>query len=108
MQNNSNQNTTLLNTTQNKQEEKNEVEIIKRIMSEQMTILLSLKNQDLKTVMEETEKINKLLTHISTNIMELNELIYAGVKLICVKIGTPLKNMNRNSKPEFEIRVETV
>ena len=34
-------------------------------------------NQDWKTVKAETQKVNKLLTHISTNdIKELNELIY--------------------------------
>ena len=40
---------------------------------------------------------NKLLTNISINsITELNELFYAGVKLICDEIRVPLKRMNRN------------
>ena len=30
--------------------------------------------------------------------MELNELIYAGVKLICDKINDPRINRDRNSK----------
>ena len=34
-------------------------------------------------------------------ITELNELIYAGAKLVCDK------NMNRYSKPGWEIRQET-
>ena len=31
------------------------------------------------------------------NIMELNEIICAGIKLVCAKICVPLKNRNRNS-----------
>ena len=31
-------------------------------------------------------------------IMKLNELIYAGVKIVCDEIGVPQKNMNRNLK----------
>ena len=41
------------------------------------------------------------------NIMELNELIYAEEKLVCGKTGVPLKNMNRNSKPGWEMKLET-
>ena len=42
-------------------------------MSEQKTTLPSLRNQYRKKVMEETEKVNKLLKHIPTdNITELN------------------------------------
>ena len=53
-------------------------------------------------------KINELLIHSSTdNIMELNELIYAGAKFICDKVGVPLKNMNGNSKPGRKIRLES-
>ena len=40
------------------------------------------------------------------NITKLNKLIYAGLKLICAKIGIPQKNMNRNSKPGCEIGLE--
>ena len=40
-------------------------------------------NQDWKTVKTESEKINDLLPHISTNyITELNYLIYTGAKLV--------------------------
>ena len=31
----------------------------------------------------------------TNNITELNELIYAGAKLVCEKIGVLRKNMNR-------------
>ena len=76
------------------------IENLKRIMYEMKTRLPSLRNQDSKTVKAEIEKINKLLIDISRkNITELNELISAGAKLDCDKIGFPLKNMNRNSKP---------
>ena len=66
------------------------VEIIKRIKLKKTTILPSLWNKNRKKVKAESEKINKLLTNISmNNIMELNELIYAGAKLVCNKIGVP-------------------
>ena len=84
------------------------IEILKRIMPEKKARLPSLRNQDWKTVKVEIEKINKILTHISTNnITELNELIYEEAKLVCDKIGARLKNTNRNSKPGWEIRLET-
>ena len=74
-------------------------EIIKGILSEKKTTLPSLRNHDWKTVLAETENINKLLIHISMKeITELNELIYLGVKLIWDKISVPLKKTNRNSK----------
>ena len=45
--------------------------MIKSIMSEKKTTLLSHSNQNWKTVKMETEKINKLLTNVSmNNIME--------------------------------------
>ena len=64
--------------------------IMKRTMSEKRTTLPSLRNQNRKTVKVETEKINELLTNISTkNITELNELIYAVVKLVWKNRGSP-------------------
>ena len=52
--------------------------------------------------------MNQVLTYISTNnITELNELIYAGAKLVCEKIGIPSKNMKEKSKPWWEFRLET-
>ena len=38
-------------------------------------------------------------------ITELNELICAGPKVICDKIGIPLRNPNSNTKPGWEIRL---
>ena len=55
-----------------------------------------------------TEKINQVLTYISTNnITELNEIIYAGAKLVCEKIGVPSKSTKKKSKPGWEIRLDT-
>ena len=54
------------------------------------------------------ERLNQVLTYIPTkNITELNELIYAGAKLVCEKIRVPLKSMNKKSKPGWEIQLET-
>ena len=38
---------------------------------------------------------------------KLNELIYAGAKLVCVKIGIPSKSTKEKSKLGCEIRLET-
>ena len=78
-------------------------------MNEKMTTLPSLRNIKWRTVETETEKI-KSSSNIYINkkkITELNELIYAGAKLVCEKIGVPLKSMNKKSKPGWEIRLET-
>ena len=59
------------------------VDIIKRIMSEKKIKLTYFRNQ-------ETEKIDELLTHISTiNISELNELNSEGAKLVSEKSVQP-------------------
>ena len=80
---------------------------MKRIMSEKKTTLPSLRSQDWRTVKIETETVNDLLTNIPTNsITELNDLIYVGAKLICEKIGVPLKTTDRKSKPGWELRLE--
>ena len=53
-------------------------------------------------------KINKELPYISTNnITKLNELIYAGEKLVCEKIGIPSKARRKKTKPAWETRLET-
>ena len=73
-------------------------------MNEKKTTLPPLRNIDWRTLKAETEKINQVLTYISTikkNITELNELIHAEAK-----IGVPLQNTNRKSKPGWEIRLE--
>ena len=72
------------------QEQKINLENVKRIMSSEKTILPSLRNREWKTLKIETNKINHILPYIPTNnITELNELIYAGAKLVCEKIGIP-------------------
>ena len=54
------------------------LENLKGILNEKKTTLPSLRNIEWRTVKTETEKINQVLTYISTkNITELNELIYA-------------------------------
>ena len=61
-------------------------------MSENKTTLFSLWKQDWRTVKSETEKVNNLLANIPTKaITELNDLIYAGAKLVCKKIEVLLK-----------------
>ena len=102
MQNKENQNTPHPNTTKQMlaQEDKINVELVKKIMTENKITLLSLRNQDYKKVKVENEKVNKSLLNIPTdNITELNELIYAGAKLACNKIGVP----QMNSKQKYKI-----
>ena len=78
------------------------------MISKKKTKLPFPRNRDWKTVKMETEKINGLLTYISTNnLTELNELIYAGEKFVCEKIGVRLKNTHRNLNSWSEIRLET-
>ena len=90
------------------QEEKMNIAIIKRIMSEKKTSLPSLRNWDWKTIKTKTKNINELLTHISkNNIKELSEFIYAIAISVYDKIGVLLMNANRNSKPWWKIRQET-
>ena len=113
LQTSANENTTLPNDIlPNNQEEtlsqEKNLENVKRIMSSEKTILPSLRNIEWKTLKIETDKINHILPHIPTNnITELNELIYAGAKLICEKIGIPSKSTKKLSKPGWEIRLET-
>ena len=71
------------------------------------TTLPSLRNIEWRTVKMETNIINQVLLYISTsNITELNELIYAGAKVVCEKIGILLKSTKKKSKPGWEIRLE--
>ena len=51
---------------------------------------------------------NKSSTNIpKKHTTELNELIYAGAKLVYEKTGIPLKSTNKKSKPGWEFRLET-
>ena len=77
-------------------------------MNSEKTNLPSLRNIEWRTLKIETNKINQILPDISTNsITELNELIYAGTKLICGKIRIPSKSTKKQSKPVWKIRLET-
>ena len=63
------------------------------------TTLPSLENIEWRTVKTETEKINQVLTYISTKtITKLNELIYTVAKLVCEKIGIPSKSTKKKIK----------
>ena len=82
-------------------------ENLKRIMNIEK-ITLPSRNIEWRIVKAETNKVNQVLTYISTNnITELNELIYVGVKLVCGKLGIPSKITKEKSKPEWEFRLET-
>ena len=68
------------------------------------TTLSSLRNIEWRTVNAEMNKINQVLSYISTNnITELNELIL----LVCEKIGISSKSTKKKSKPGWEIQLET-
>ena len=43
---------------------------------------------------------------LTFNINELNDLIYAGAKLVNNKIDIPQRNPKRNPKPGWEMRLE--
>ena len=102
-----NGNTTPLNNTQPNnpeqtltREQKVNLENLKRIMNGEKTTVPSLRNIEWRTVKTETNKINQVLPYKATNnITELNELIYAGAKLVCEKIGIPTKSTKKKSKP---------
>ena len=77
-------------------------------LGSEKTILPSLRNIEWKTLKIEKNKINHILPYIPmNNITELIELIYAGAKLVCEKIGIPSKSTKKQSKPGWEIRLET-
>ena len=82
-----------------KQEGKMNVEIMKIIISKKKTTSPSLRNHELRTVKSKTEKVNNLLTNILTNnIRYVNDLIYAGAKLVCDKTTTPSEDHRQKSK----------
>ena len=71
------------------------------------TTLPSLRNIKSRTLKTETNRINQMLPYISIkNISELNDLIYAGAKLVCEKIGVPSKSSKKQSKQGWEVRLE--
>ena len=73
-------------------------------MSSEKNSLPSLRNIEWKTLKIETNKIKHILPYIPTNnITELNELIYAGAKLVCANIGIPSKCTKKQKNPGWEI-----
>ena len=90
------------------QEQQANLENLKRIMNSVKTTHLSLRNIEWRTLKTETNRINQMLPYISTNnISDLNDPIYAGAKLVCEKIGVPSKSTKKQSKPGWEVRLET-
>ena len=86
------QNTTQQNNLKLTQEQKLIFKNLKRILNREKTTLPSLRNIEWRIVKEETNKVNQVLTYIPTNnITDLNELIYAGAKLVCENIEIPSK-----------------
>ena len=85
------------------QEHKINLENVKRIMNSEKNNLPSLRNIEWRTLKIEMNKIDQVLTYISTNnITELNELIYAGTK---ISLESP-QNAWKKSKPGWEIQLE--
>ena len=77
-------------------------------MNSEKITLPSLKRIEWRIIGTEKNKVNQVMTYVSTNnISELNELIYAGAKLVCEKCGIPSKTMKVKSKPEWEFPLET-
>ena len=77
-------------------------------MSSQKTILPSLRKIEWTTPKIERNEINHILPYIPTNnITELNELIYAGEKLVCEKIEIHSKSTKKQWKPGWKIQLET-
>ena len=74
-------------------------------MLEKKTNLLSLSIQVWRKVKSETDKVNVLLTNISTN--DITELNHAGTKIVCEKFRVSLKATDRKSKIRCELRLES-
>ena len=86
------------------QEQQTNTENLKRIMNSEKTTLPSFRNMEWRTLKTETNKINQILPHISTNnITDLNDLIYTGAKLVCEKIWVPSKSTKKQSKPGWKV-----
>ena len=103
-------NTTHPNHTEHiliQEEQKMNMEIIKRIMSEKKVIIPFPRNQRWKTVKAEKKKEQIIKKYLNQQHHRLNEQIYAWAKLVWDKIGVLLENANRNSKPGWEIKLET-
>ena len=58
----------------------------------------------MKKSQDRNEKKLSANIYIDKHITDFNELIHVGAKLICEKIGFPIK---KKSKPGWKIRLET-
>ena len=88
------------------QEQKINLENLKRIINSKKTTLPSLRNIEWRILKIETNKINQVLPYMSTkNINELNEL-NLGVCSVCEKTGIASKNTKKKSKPGGKTRLE--
>ena len=66
-------------------------------MNSEKTTLPALRSTKWRTVKAETNKVNQVLTYISTNnIIKLNELIYEEAKLGERKWGSPQRGRKKN------------
>ena len=71
-------------------------------MGNKKTTLPSLRNIEWRIVKTETNKIKQVVPYISTNnITELNEIIYAGAKLVCEKIRIPSKSTKKKIRTKM-------
>ena len=71
------------------------------MLTDERKVLLPLRNQDWKKVKLVTEEVNKLHKLISTDdITEVNNLIYAGVKIIIVKLGIQIRDEKKSKENE--------
>ena len=75
-------------------------------MNSEKTILPSLRNIEWKTLKKKTNKIDHILPYLLTNnITELNELIYAGAKLVSEKNWITSK---RTKKHRLEMQIKKI
>ena len=94
-------NTTQQNNLELTQEQTLILRNLKKILNIEKTTLPSLRKIEWRIVKAETNKVNQVLTYISTNnITELNELIYAGDKLVREIIGIPSKTQKKSQNQD--------
>ena len=88
-------------------EQKVNQESLKGIINREKTALLSLRNIKLRQAKTEMNKINQVLTYISTNNI-IEKKIYEREKLVCEKIGTfqkaRIKNQSQDGKFNWKRR----
>lgn len=95
-------------TTELNESELAEVESIRKLMNEEKTKLQSLRNQEWKKLKTETEKVNKLLPYIPTEIItDLNNFIYAGAKTLSMEFKEKKTEKEKGlTKSGWELRLQ--